>query len=118
MKPIRWMIIALLIVSLTAGCAQMGQVPSASSSPVMDRILSRGEVKVGMSGDMAPMNMLTKEDKVIGLDADLATMIAEAMGVKLSIQKIPFADLLPALEAGSIDMIISNMTMTPDRNLK
>jgi polar amino acid transport system substrate-binding protein len=29
-----------------------------------------------------------------------------------------FAGLLPALEAGSIDMIISNMTMTPDRNLK
>jgi polar amino acid transport system substrate-binding protein len=107
-----------LIACLIAGCAQMGQMPSASSSPVIDRILSRGELKVGMSGDMAPMNMLTKEDKIIGLDADLATLISEAMGVKLSIQKMPFAGLLPALEAGSIDMIISNMTMTPDRNLK
>jgi polar amino acid transport system substrate-binding protein len=118
MKRARWTIVALLIAGLAAGCAQMGQVPPASSSPVIDRILSRGEVKVGMSGDMAPMNMLTKEDKIIGLDADLATLIAEAMGVKLNIQKMTFANLLPALEAGSIDMIISNMTMTPDRNLK
>jgi len=29
-----------------------------------------------------------------------------------------FAGLLPALEAGNIDMIISNMTMTPGRNMK
>jgi polar amino acid transport system substrate-binding protein len=38
------------------------------------------------------------------------------MGVRLSLQRIDFNDLLPALEAGGIDMIISNMTMTPQRN--
>jgi polar amino acid transport system substrate-binding protein len=92
--------------------------PAPSASPVLDRILSRGELKVGMSGDMPPLNMLNKEDKIIGLDADLAAMVADAMGVKLNVQKIAFAGLLPALESGSIDMIISNMTMTPGRNLK
>jgi polar amino acid transport system substrate-binding protein len=92
--------------------------PAPSAAPVMDRILSRGELKVGMSGDMPPLNMLTKEDKIIGLDADLAAMVADAMGVKLNVQKIAFAGLLPALESGSIDLIISNMTMTPGRNLK
>jgi polar amino acid transport system substrate-binding protein len=111
-------IVALLIAGLMAGCAQMGQMPPASSSPVMDRIISRGDLRVGMSGDMPPMNLLTKDDKIIGLDVDLANLIASAMGVKLSTQRMPFADLLPALESGSIDMIISNMTMTPDRNLK
>jgi len=52
---------------------------------VLDRILSRGELRVGMSGDMPPLNMTTKEDKIIGLDADLAAMIADAMGVKLNV---------------------------------
>lgn len=111
-------IVALLIAGLMAGCAQMGQMSPASSSPVMDRILSRGELRVGMSGDMPPMDLLTKEDKIIGLDVDLATLIADGMGVKLNVQKMDFAGLLPALESGNIDMIISNMTMTPDRNLK
>jgi ABC-type amino acid transport substrate-binding protein len=64
------------------------------------------------------MNLLTQEDKVIGMDVDVATMIAEVMGVKLNLQRIDFRGLLPALESGSIDMIVSNMTMTPDRNLK
>ena len=32
------------------------------------------------------------------------------MGVKLNVQRIDFSGLLPALESGSIDMIVSNMT--------
>jgi polar amino acid transport system substrate-binding protein len=107
-----------VIVSFLYACAEMNPAPTPSSSPVLDRILSRGEIRVGMSGDMPPLNMTTKEDKIIGLDVDLAALMAEAMGVKLNIQKMTFAQLLPALEAGSIDMIISNMTMTPDRNMK
>ena len=99
-------------------CAFAHPAPAPSASPVLDRILSRGELKVGMSGDMPPLNMLNKADKFIGLDADLAAMMADAMGVKLNVQKIVFSGLLPALEAGTIDLIVSNMTMTPDRNLK
>jgi len=120
MKRLHLLCAVAVIVSLLSGCAEMNRAPSPapSASPVLDRILSRGELKVGMSGDMPPLNMATKEDKIIGLDADLAAMMADAMGVKLNVQKIAFAGLLPALEAGSIDMIISNMTMTPGRNLK
>jgi len=118
MKKARGLFVVLMIAGLLAGCAEMNQTTKASSSPVMDRIVSRGELRVGVSGDMPPMNLLTKEDKVIGMDVDLATMIAEAMGVKLNVQRIDFRGLLPALESGSIDMIVSNMTMTPDRNLK
>jgi polar amino acid transport system substrate-binding protein len=118
MKKANWLFVVVMIACLLAGCAEMGQTTKASSSPVMDRVISRGELRVGVSGDMPPMNLLTKEDKVIGMDIDVATMIAEAMGVKLTMQRIDFAGLLPALESGSIDMIVSNMTMTPDRNLK
>jgi len=118
MKKLQLLWALTVIVSLLSGCAEMNRAPAPSSSPVMDRFLSRGELRVGMSGDMPPLNMTTKEDKIIGLDADLAAMAADAMGVKLNVQKMAFAGLLPALEAGSIDMIISNMTMTPDRNLK
>jgi len=120
MKKLYLLCAVAVIAVLLSGCAEMNRAPSPapSASPVLDRILSRGELKVGMSGDMPPLNMATKEDKIIGLDADLAAMMADAMGVKLNVQKIAFAGLLPALEAGSIDMIISNMTMTPGRNLK
>jgi polar amino acid transport system substrate-binding protein len=117
-KKAKWIIVALVIGCLMAGCAEMNQTTKTSSSPVMDRIVSRGELRGGISGDMPPMNLLTKDDKIIGVDVDLATMIADAMGVRLNVQRIDFNGLLPALESGRIDMIVSNMTMTPDRNLK
>ena len=118
MKKAKWLLAAAMIACLLAGCAEMGPAAKPSSSPVMDRVLSRGELRVGVSGDMPPMNLLTKEDQVIGMDVDLATMIAEAMGVRLNLQRMDFRTLMPALESGGIDMIVSNMTMTPDRNLK
>jgi polar amino acid transport system substrate-binding protein len=113
------LLLAMMLITLL-GCAewQQSSAPAAASSPVLDRILSQGELRVGMSGDMPPLNMTTKEDKLIGLDADLAAIIANAMGVELSLQQMSFGDLLPALEAGRIDMILSNMTITPERNLK
>jgi len=91
---------------------------TALAGPVIDRILQRGELIVGMSGDQPPLNVKTKDGKIIGLDVDLSRIMADAMGVKLKIENIPFSNLLPALQAGKIDMILSNMTMTQTRNLK
>jgi polar amino acid transport system substrate-binding protein len=42
--------------------------------------------------------------------------MADAMGVKLQFVTMPFPKLLPALEAGQVDMVISGMTITPKRN--
>lgn len=118
MKKLHLLWAVILMIALLSGCAEMNRAPAPSSSPVMDRILSRNELRVGMSGDMPPLNMVTRENTVIGLDADLAAMIADAMGVTLSIQRMEFSKLLGALEAGTIDLIVSNMTMSPERNLK
>lgn len=91
---------------------------TATAGPVIDRILQKGELVVGMSGDQPPLNVKAKDGKIIGLDVDLSKIIANAMGVKLRIENIPFHKLLPALQAGKIDMILSNMTITQTRNLK
>jgi len=40
------------------------------------------------------------------------------MKVEVKFVTKPFAELLPALQAGEVDMILSGMTITPERNLK
>ncbi len=89
----------------------------AEAGPVIDRILKKGELTVGTSGDQPPLNATTRDGKIIGLEADLAALMASAMGVKLRMVGMPFADLLPTLKKGDIDLILSGMTMTPKRNL-
>jgi polar amino acid transport system substrate-binding protein len=91
---------------------------TVTAGPIIDRIQKKGQLVVGTSGDYPPLTAKTRDGKLIGLDMDVAAVIAGAMGVKLKTVDMPFDKLLPALEAGKIDMIISCMTMTPKRNLK
>ena len=118
MKKSTLLIVGMLLMALMTGCAGMnaGTTP-ARTSPVMDRIVQNGELVVGTAGSMPPLNMTTKDGEVVGIEPDLARYIASAMGVELRIETMAFADLLPALEAGKVDMVLSNMTITPKRNL-
>lgn len=91
---------------------------AATAGPVLDRIVKKGELVVGTSGDQPPLNATTRDGKIIGLEPDIASLMASAMGVKLKLASMPFAQLLQALQEGKIDLILSGMTMTPQRNRK
>ena len=52
------------------------------------------------------------------MDADLAQLLATALEVELEIVEMPFAELLDSLEGGKIDLIISGMTATLQRNMR
>ena len=110
------------LVTLT-GCATFGQRGGDTTkypgpAPVLQRITSQGELVVGTAGDMPPLNATTKAGGIIGLEPDLARAMANAMGVRLRMVPMAFKDLLPALERGSVDVVLSGMTMTPVRNTR
>jgi polar amino acid transport system substrate-binding protein len=118
MKRAKGVIAIVLSLVLLSACASLQMGGSRSSSPVLDRILKKGELVVGTAGTMPPFNMVTKTGVVKGFEIDLGGMIAAGMGVKARFETMPFDQLLPALETGQVDMILSDMTMTPQRNLK
>ena len=72
---------------------------------------------LGTSGDMEPMSFTHADGKVVGLDVDIGRFMAQAMGVKLTTRTLPFTELLPALQRGEVDVVISNLTITPKRNM-
>jgi len=90
----------------------------AVAGPTIDGILKKKELVVGTSAGYPPLSFKTKDGKVQGLEMDLAGMMAAAMGAKLRVEVLPFDELIPALEKKRIDMILSCMTITPDRNLR
>jgi polar amino acid transport system substrate-binding protein len=119
MRFAKVIIIAMMTLLFFAGCAQLQQGSGATSaSPVLDRIQSRGELIVGTMGNMPPLNMTSNTGEIFGLEPDLAGKIAKAMNVKVKFVTKPFPELLPALQTGEVDMILSGMTITPGRNLK
>ena len=98
-------------ITLWAGAPDL----SAQSAPVLNRVMESGVLRVGMSGNQPPYNAVSRDGSMMGLDVDLANALAVAMGVELSIVKKPFPELLGALDAGEVDMVMSGVSITADR---
>ena len=107
---------AVLFICATVFIFTFASIAPAAST--LAGIQKKGELVVGITGSQPPLNATNKAGEVIGLDADIAQIIALKMGVKIKFAKMSFSELLPALEAGKVDLVISSMTMTLERNLK
>ncbi len=89
----------------------------ASESPVLERIVASGKIRIGMSGDQAPFNVKNKAGELIGFEVDLANFVADALGVEVEFVTRAFPDLLDALKDGEVDIVMSGMTITAARSL-
>jgi polar amino acid transport system substrate-binding protein len=107
--------LAALVCALfaLAGCDRH----DARTSP-LQRILSSGELRAGTTADFPPLSMRDRDGQLIGLEVDLVRALADTMNVKVRFVEIPFADLIPALERGEIDLAVAGMTITPERNAR
>jgi polar amino acid transport system substrate-binding protein len=92
----------------------MNELAAAS---VVEEIKKRGALRVGM-WSFHPWAMQDKSGKWIGYEIDVATRLAEDMGVKLELVPTPYAQLVPDLKTGKFDVIISGIGITPERNLE
>ncbi|MEM7428779.1 MAG: transporter substrate-binding domain-containing protein [Pseudomonadota bacterium] len=101
---------------LVAISALTGSALSASADGVLEDILKRGTLKVGMS-TFVPWAMRDKQGNLIGFEIDVATKVAEDMGVKVEFVPTAWSGIIPALLAKKFDIIIGGMSITPKRNL-
>jgi ABC-type amino acid transport substrate-binding protein len=102
-------IVALTTISVAFATSATAQ------SPVLDRVIKTGTLRVGMSGDQAPLNVASKTSQMIGLEVDLAKGLANALGFELEIVRQPFGELLGALKKGKVDMVMSGVDITAAR---
>ncbi|MEN8146822.1 MAG: transporter substrate-binding domain-containing protein [Campylobacterota bacterium] len=106
---------ALLALTLVlTGCNGAAPAPASTISKVQEK----GELVLGTSGNMTPMTRQLENGDVVGLDIDLAKVMAAALKVKLTIKVLPLDQLATAVENGTVDVVLSNYTMTPERNAK
>ena len=87
----------------------------AARADEMDETLKRGELRVAVQSQGAPVSFVNKAGKRTGLAVELAEMMAADLGVKIAFQDYDWKGLIPALQAGKVDMIAADMTPTPQR---
>ncbi len=89
----------------------------AQSKSVIDEIIERGSIRVGMSA-FVPWAFLNKEGEYVGFEVDVAKQLAEDLGVELQLVPTAWDGIIPALQTGKMDVIIGGMSVTTKRNLK
>jgi len=113
-----WSLLGLLALTACASFPSGRGGSAAAHAPRLQQIIASGELRVGLTGNQPPLNMRDKRGEIIGLEVDLMQALGHSMGLAVRFVPTPFAELLPALERGDVDLVISGMTITPERNAR
>ena len=97
--------------------AMSADIELAKKSHV-EKILQRGELRVGFESGYVPFEMTDKKGNFIGFDMDFGRRLAKAMGVKFVPVNTAWDGIIPALMTDKFDIIMGGMTITQERNLK
>lgn len=108
-------VILMLCLSYSPSRAAVQQDIAAGSA--IEAIKKRGVLKVGMD-IFQPWAMKDKNGQLIGFEIDVATRLAEDMGVKVEFVPTAWSGIIPALLTGKFDVIIGGMGITPERALQ
>lgn len=73
---------------------------------------------VGMSAEFPPYEFhkdINDKDTIVGFDVEIAKEIAKDLGAEMVPDDMSFDSLLPALQSGRVDLVLSGMTPTDER---
>lgn len=110
-------LVAVLAAGLV-GCGNKSSDNSGGNQTALEQIKKNKKLVVATSPDYPPFEFMVSENgksKIVGADIDLAQKIADKLGVELELKAMDFDALLPALQAGKVDVVITGMTPNEKR---
>ncbi|MGG2084067.1 transporter substrate-binding domain-containing protein [Lysinibacillus pakistanensis] len=117
MKNKFFLLMLVLVIGVLAACGAKENKDNSANSNADGATEQKQVLKVGTSADYAPFEYVdaAKGEDIIGFDIDLIKLVGEKIGVDMQVQDMDFNSLVPALQAGKIDVVISGMTPNPER---
>ena len=143
MKKILALMLALCMVFALAACGEAASDPSAapeseapaseapaseapaSEAPASEEPAADGEFTTIVEGKLTmstnaqfpPYEMTTDDGRFEGIDVEIATAIAEKLGLELDILDMDFDSALLAVQQGKSDIVMAGVTVNEDRLL-
>lgn len=105
------MALSMMAFGVMAGCggAQNGGTQDGGAPA------EGGTLRMGTNATFPPYESVDENNKVVGIDADIAQVVADKLNMELEIINMDFDALIPALGAGQIDFAMAGMTADPER---
>ena len=138
MKKILALVLALCMVFALAACGEAASDPTdapeseapASEAPASEAPASEapegdgtfttiveGKLTMSTNAQFPPYEMTTDDGGFEGIDVEIATAIAEKLGLKLDILDMDFDSALLAVQQGKSDIVMAGVTVNEDRQL-
>lgn len=108
----------VLIGTVFAACgnkANSGKTdePGTSDAP-KSLTVKEGKLIMATNAEFPPYEF-HEGGKIVGIDAEVAALIAEKLGLELVIEDVQFDSIIPGVQAGKYDMGMAGMTVNEDR---
>ena len=139
MKKILALMLALCMVFALAACgepasepsdAPVSEAPQASEAPASEApetetptdaegglTIVEGKLTMSTNAQFPPYEMTTDDGGFEGIDVEIATAIAEKLGLELDILDMDFDSALLAVQQGKSDIVMAGVTVNEDRQL-
>lgn len=114
----RWRQAALATLAASAlACSAVGHaaVDESARALLPDDTRQKGTLVVAMPLDFEPFNYLDEKNEQTGLDIDIIHAIGDKLGLKVDIQRIGFASMIPSVSGGRVDAAMAAMGILPAR---
>ncbi|MFF9196411.1 ABC transporter substrate-binding protein [Streptomyces sp. NPDC014779] len=92
----------------------------AIAAKLPEAVRKRGTLSLGVStGSAPPLAFYATDDRtLIGVELDIATLVADTLGVQPEFSPVSWENLFVGLDSGKFDGVFSNVTVTEERKEK
>ena len=124
MTKISLAVFAMMMVAMLAvfaGCSSSSDTNSgtADSGTAQDNslqnVLDKGTLVLGLDDSFPPMGFRDENNNIVGFDIDVATEVANRMGVELKLQPIEWSTKEMELNTGSVDCLWNGLSIDDER---
>lgn len=89
--------------------------PLCASADALEAVMKKKLIRIAVPQDFPPFGSVGTDLKPVGLDIDVAEMIAKDLGVKLELVPVTSANRIPYLQTNKVDAVISSLGRNPER---
>ncbi len=95
-----------MVLTFAAGCASS------------DKNVKTGQLlRIGVCPNYLPI-IYKENGKICGVEADLANYISDKLNAPIEFVELPFVELIPNVETGGVDIVMSALSVTEKRKKK
>lgn len=117
MKTIVMLLVAVILVYGGALLFKQYSLQNIKTGGGVKTVVA-GKLIVATDATYPPLESVDDKGKIVGFDIDLASEIAKKMGLTLEVKNVSFDKIFDELDNGKVDLIISSVTITPERLAK